>query len=217
MFLDGNILAGTSNFVSVREIFLVKVTVSVSVVRVSTIGVGISVGGVRVGTIVVSVVVLSIGISLTFSFTLGNGVVDIGISVSHVWSGVSVSLGDRVGGIGSAVHQGVGISVRGSVSSIGVKQLGIRFSISFSLTLVDQVVSTINVGGGVSGVSNGVSVSGDWGSNMVGCGNGVSDRLSHNRLGVSDYRGLVRDNLGGFNLNGFDNGGNGFDQGLVPM
>merc|ERR1711893_564709 len=170
MFLDGNILAGTSNFVSVREIFLVKVTVSVSVVRVSTIGVGISIGGVRVGTIVVSVVVLSIGISFTFSFTLGNGVVNIGISVSHVRSGVSVSLGDRVGGIGSAEHQGVGISVRGSVSSVGVKQLGIRFSISFSLTLVDQVVSTINVGSGVCGVSNGVSVSGDWGSNMVGCG-----------------------------------------------
>ena len=116
--------------------------------------------------------------------------------------------------VGSVVHQGVAISVRGSVSSVGVKQIG---SISFSLTLVDQVMSTINVGGGVSGVSNGVSVSGDWGSNMVGCGNSVSDWLSHNRLGISDCRGLVRDNLGGFNLNGFDNGGNGFDQGLVNV
>ena len=71
------------------------VTVSVSV-RVSTIGVGVSIGGIRVGTIVVSVVILSIAFG--FSFTLGN-MVDIGISVSHVWiMGVSESLGDRVGG-----------------------------------------------------------------------------------------------------------------------
>ena len=42
--------------------------------------------------------------------------------------------------VGNVVHIGVGISVRFSVSSVGVRQLDIRFSISFSLTLVDQVI-----------------------------------------------------------------------------
>ena len=37
--------------------------------------------------------------------------------------------------VGNVVYIGVGISVR--LCSVGVKQLGIRFSISFSLTLVE--------------------------------------------------------------------------------